>query len=411
MIEGMFILKNKKQVPVNVLAIIGDTAYSKSVSQMLTSRYSKVAYITMGVRSRRVTCEYYEERRGKIREFTLSYQFIGNKIIYWLILPISLSIQWFTPIFLGILVARKMKVKFDVCIGESYTGVLCGLFLKKIGVVKKMAYWVSDWFPYQPTNKVGLFTFIANSVAFPYLDRFCAYKSDATWNFTQRIIDARHHKWKKDSLCIAREEVVPPPLILRRTIPGSKEGSKKKSIGFLGVLRKGQGIELAIETVSELKKQGIDITLEIMGTSYYKQYLKDYAKKLDVDDRVVFHGYIKDEKKVTEILQECICGLALFQVGKENYTYYTWPSKVGFYLECGIPVIITRSALVADEIEKKRLGIVVNLDIKSISDAIYTLSSDDNLLKECKENISRFVQARSSGKDMNNAMMRLLNMK
>ena len=205
--------------------------------------------------------------------------------------------------------------------------------------------------------------------------------------------------------------MVPPPLRPRRTILGLEKGSRKRSIGFLGVLRKGQGLELVIKTVSELKKKGIDITLEIVGTSYYRQCLEDYAKELDVDDRVVFHGYIEDEKKVTGILQECICGLALFQVGKENYTYYTWPSKVGFYFECGIPVIITRSAVVACEIEKEKLGIVVNSDLKSVSDAICTLATDENLLEEFKGNISNFVHLRSSGREMNKAIMRLLNMK
>lgn len=325
-----------------------------------------------------------------------------------MLFPISLTIQYFSPIFLSILVAQKMKVRFDAGIAEFYTGAICGLFLRKIGLVKKVAYYVSDWFPYQPKGKLRLATYIMNSIAFPYLDRFCARRADTTWNFTQRIIDARHDRWKRHPLIVPREEVISPPLTWRKIADDEDDCTKHKSVGFLGVLRKGQGLELAIESIANLKKQGINLNLEIVGTSSNEKYFKDYAAEFSVDDRVIFHGFVKDEIKVAKILRRCICGLALYKVGKENYTYYTWPSKVGFYLECGVPVLITKSTAVAEDVKEKKMGIVVESNLKSVSQAIKTLASNPKLYEEYRQNATKYVQKRASGKDLTDSIERLI---
>lgn len=400
-------MKNENEKSIKVLLIIGENSYTISILNILKSKYSYIGWILAAALSNRMICRYYT-KGAKIWDMRLSYNFLRHRLIYWLIFPISISIQLFTPALLGILLSRKMNVRFDICIAEFYHGFLCALFMKKLGLVRKVVYYVPDWFPYQPRRKVGLVTAIANNIAFPYLDRFCASRADATWNFTQRIIDARHNRWENQPFSVPIEEVIYPPLKWRKMADTEEDNTNHKSIGFLGVLRKGQGLELAIETIADLKKKGIFLTLEIIGTSSSEKYYKDYVRKFRVEAQVIFHGFVEEEIKVAKVLQKCFCALALYDVGKDNYTYYTWPSKVGFYLECGIPVIITRSPTIADEIEKEKLGIIVKPDSDSISHAIYTLATDDNLLKEYKENIKRYVQSSSTGNEMNNAIMRLL---
>jgi len=316
--------------------------------------------------------------------------------------------MWFTTVLMAIKIAKRAKVKFDVFIGEFYVGAICGPILRRMGMVKKIIYWDSDWFPYQPRKKVKFFTYIANSVLFPYLDRFSAKRADLIWNFNQRIIEARHSRWNSGQLRIAKEEPMPPPLTPRRTKVGLPKRDGQEKVGFLGVLRPGQGVELGIEAIANLKKQNINVSLEIIGTSSYEQYLKNYAEKLGVPDRVIFNGFVKEEKKVEEILQGCTCALALFQGGKENYTYYTWPSKVGFYLECGVPVLITKSTAVAEDVREKKMGIVVESNLESVSRAIKTLVSSPGLYEEYSQNAIKYVQKRASGKDLTDSIERLI---
>jgi len=399
-------MKNKKRTSINILAIMGDTAYPKSVLRVLNSRYTKVAYITMGIQRKETIGEYYENGT-KIWGHTLSYALLAKRVVYLLILPISIVIMWFTPVLMAIKIAKKTKIKFDVFIGEFYVGAFCGFILRRMGIVKKVIYWDCDWFPYQPIKKVKFLTYISNSILFPYIDRFSAQRADLIWNHNQRIIEARHLRWKGTQLRIAKEEPMPPPLTLRKIKVGLKKNGQKK-VGFLGVLRPGQGIELGIEAIANLKKQNINVSLEIIGTSLYEQYLKDYAEKLGVSDKVVFNGYIEEEKKVEEVLQECICGLALFQGGKENYTYYTWPSKVGFYLECGVPVLITKSAAVAVDVKEKKMGIVVEDSLESVSRAIETLINNPKICGEYSRNAIKYVRNRAAGKNLIESIERLI---
>ena len=118
-------MKEKRRLGLSVMAIIGDTAHSKSVLRVLNLRYSKVAYLTMGVQKKRTVGEYYENGT-KVWEQTLSYIFLARRAVYWLMLPISIVIIWFTPVLMAIKIAKKAKIKFDVFIGDAFTATACG---------------------------------------------------------------------------------------------------------------------------------------------------------------------------------------------------------------------------------------------------------------------------------------------
>jgi len=382
----------ERQKSISILVLMGVGNYTNTVLKALICQYSKVGIVRILVGQ--IICELYESGKGRVWESSLPfYLYTKNKIISFLTLPLFLFIQHFTIVIAAILLARKAKAKFSICIGEFFTGAICGLFLKKVGLVKKIIYWAIDWFPYRSIKEVPLATFMGNSITHPYLDRFCATKSDATWNFTQRIINARRDKWKKP-LCIPIEKIITPPLILHN-VKNFNLNVKKKSVGYIGILKEGQGIELAIEAIANLKKEGMDLNLEIIGTSKYENYFKDYAKKLDIAENVVFHGYL-ETKNVATVLGSCICGLSLFEGGEKNYSYYTWSSKVATYLSYGLPVVMTRVPEIADEIEKEKAGIIVNYDIESVSNAIRTLANDNDKFTEYQGNVINFVQSRTS---------------
>ena len=383
---------NKKLI--SILALMGVGSYTNTVLQALIHQYSTVGIIRILVGQTK--CELYERQKGKVWEYSFPLPYYTKKKIFlYLTMPLSLLIQYFTIILMGIILARKAKVSFSVCIGEFYTGAICGIFLKKIGFIKKVIYWAIDWFPQRSLKEVQLLTFIGNSLAHPYLDRISATKSDTTWNFTQRIINARHNRWKTMPLNIPVEKVITPPLLLRNSKLYNL-AEKKKRVGYIGILKEGQGIELAIETISHLKKEGIELNLDIIGTSRYEQYFRDYAKKLDAEENVVFHGYL-DDQSLANIVESWICGLSLFEGGEKNYSYYTWSSKIGMYLSYGLPVVMTRVPEIADEIEREKAGIIVYYDVKSVSTAICRLAIENDKFIEYQGNVIKFVTSRMSG--------------
>ncbi|MDO8574886.1 MAG: glycosyltransferase [bacterium] len=84
-------------------------------------------------------------------------------------------------------------------------------------------------------------------------------------------------------------------------------GAKQKTNGKITILSVGRitpskGHDLAIKSVADLVKNGHDLNLTIIGEvvqSYhqkYLEYLKDLAKKLEIDNRVKFTGAVNYDK-------------------------------------------------------------------------------------------------------------------
>ena len=71
-------------------------------------------------------------------------------------------------------------------------------------------------------------------------------------------------------------------------------------------------------------------------------------------------------------------------------------------------MIITRSAAVAEDVEKRKLGIVVESNVKSVVEAIHILLVDNSLQTEYKANITEFVRSRASGEDFEVLVARLI---
>jgi len=294
---------------------------------------------------------------------------------------------------------NKTKAPFSICIGEFYTGSVCGVILRRAGVVKKLVYWAIDWFPYRSIKDVGLLRYFGNSVLHPYLDRFCVMKSDITWNLSQRIIDARKICWNDDEHINHKKQIViSPPYIPK--YPDYPDFSQiRDAVGYIGILKEGQGLELAMEATLALRKKNLPITLHIIGTSRNEQYYMNYAKQIGISEKVIFHGFL-ETNQISEILKTCKCGIALFEGGANNYTYYTWPSKVGIYLSYGLPVIMTKVPSLADELEKEGAGILVNYDVDSVATAIQGLVCNNDDYKKYKNNVIQYVDSRKSGDEI-----------
>jgi glycogen synthase len=74
-------------------------------------------------------------------------------------------------------------------------------------------------------------------------------------------------------------------------------------IVFLGRLVDDKGADLAIQSVSELTKRNIDVTLSIIGSGPEEEALRQLAKKESVGKNVHFVGTLKDESLVHALNQ------------------------------------------------------------------------------------------------------------
>ncbi len=137
-------------------------------------------------------------------------------------------------------------------------------------------------------------------------------------------------------------------------------------MGYVGVLRHGQGTEIIFDALQKNPK----LRLEIIGEGPLFKTLKGEVKKRNLSGRVVFWGLIQDEKKVIDIIKRWEVALAPYDPHNSNMTYYTEPSKIKFYLEYGIPIVMTKVTHMAPQIDKYNAGISINYTADDLLHAI-----------------------------------------
>ncbi len=88
---------------------------------------------------------------------------------------------------------------------------------------------------------------------------------------------------------------IPPPSLTKE---------HPNEIVFIGRLADKKGVEYLLESILILKERSIEYTLNICGTGTLEKTLKDMAISLNIEDHVIFHGFLSGKKK-DEILNRC----------------------------------------------------------------------------------------------------------
>lgn len=278
--------------------------------------------------------------------------------------------DFFSVIFAAFIEGRK----YDLFIGLEAINLLAGLFLKKMGKVKTVVYYVSD---YSPT-RFGKTLF--NS-AYLALDRFCVRHADFTWDVSPAM--------KK-----GRMETGLPVEDMKRVVhvPNALFPSQIKSLPiakripnrfvYLGSLDHEFGADLAIGALKDIKKKIPDVFLHIIGGGKDLSRLKMLTKKLKIEKSVIFYGFVKSNDEVAKIVRSSYLGLAPYRAGDISSRWYGWygdAGKIRQYIASGLPVVTTQVPPLGAHIVNQGAGIMTKDTIESFSDGIMRLLSDHDL--------------------------------
>lgn len=171
-------------------------------------------------------------------------------------------------------------------------------------------------------------------------------------------------------------------------------GIKKKPVnrsvetnlmGYIGMLRPKQGVDIVFETLKKDKK----LKLEIIGDGPMFTELKKMSEKFGLNKRVRFLGLLQNDKDIERVVSRWQIGLAPYDPSRDNMTYYTEPSKIKFYLEYKIPVIMTKITYMAKELEEHRGGVCIDYNSKSLLKAINNIQNDYN---EYKRGVTKLIK-------------------
>lgn len=305
-------------------------------------------------------------------------------------------LMWFKDIVYTIFWTLCSKGKFDLYVGADNLNAFTGLFLRKIGKVKKVIFYTIDYLPKRFDNKIlnGLYHWV---------DRYCVRHSNQNWNLSSRIAEQREKRSATKGKSTP-QIVVPIGTHFNRIKRLPIEKINRKHLVYMGHLREGQGIELIIASLPEAVKRIPDLKLLFIGTGHLKNKIEEETGKLGVRSFVEFTGYIEEHKDMERILVRCAVGLAPYEPSPHSLARYTDPGKPKQYLACGLPVIVTRVPEIAKEIEKWPMGITINYDKKELADAIIRLLEDEQFYNKCRKNAVEFASGLSWNKIFERAL-------
>lgn len=287
--------------------------------------------------------------------------------------------------FLTIFFVLKSREEFNIFVGVNNLNAIAGLFLKKIGKVKKCIYYVIDYTPIRFENR--LLNWIYHKI-----ESICAIKCDEVWNLSPRMIEAR--KKIKGIKSDNRHKIVPMGIWFDEIKRYKFEEINKHQLVFMGHIIEKQGVQFVIQAIPKIVKEILNFKFLVIGEGEYLKELKKLVKKLRVDKYIEFTGYIKDHATIEKLIGKSALAVALYEKGDldRNFTYYADPGKIKVYLSTGVPVLLTDVSHNAKDIEERKCGKIVDPHPKSIAKTVIELMEDEKILKEYRENVLEYAK-------------------
>ncbi len=290
--------------------------------------------------------------------------------------------------FLSVLeVGLKSLKTFDLFIGLESINTLAGIILRKLGRVKKVSYYVSDYSPIRYSPKIFNDLYL-------WLDRFCAMHADFIWDVSPAIQEAR----LKVGLDVKKSApVIPIPNALYKEQINSVDVKKRylHSAVFVGTLGLDNGPDIAVKAFKHVVKKIPSAKFHIIGgggEGFEEKYLKGLVKRYNLSKNVLFYGFVQDQKKLSNIIMHFQIALAPYKMNPRSIRLYGDATKIRLYLAAGLPVITTNVPPLGRLVAKKGAAIIVEDNEKALANAIIDIFKDSKKRFSITKNAIAFAK-------------------
>lgn len=270
--------------------------------------------------------------------------------------------------------------KAQLYVGLDNLNAFTGIVLRALGRVDTVVYYVIDHTPKRFGNPVLNWLYAA-------FDKLCCRLCDHLWVLGDRMRDAKLARGADP----ARTHIVPIGVDLG-AIGKVGPATQKPELVFLSYLAKVKGVQLALEAWPAVLRAVPKARLTIIGGGPYAGELKALAKALKLGAAVRFSGRVDDHRAVLKSLKGFKAGLAAYLPDAENYAYWADPAKPKEYLAAGLPVIVTRVPWIAEEIERRPMGLAIDYEAGALAVACIRLLKDRAFHARCRKNALDFMR-------------------
>lgn len=284
---------------------------------------------------------------------------------------ISYKLRDFFSVFIAVFTRKE---KYDLFVGLEAINAIAGIVLKKFGIVKTVVYYVSDYSPIRFGKTFFNRVYLA-------LDRFCATHADFTWDVSPAMQEGRLQAGLDRSKNY-RVIHVPNGLFPSQITSLSISQRKRDCLVYLGNLESDFGVDLAIQSFAEVKKERPKATLRIIGGGENLAEMKRLADSLKLGKSVIFYGFVDSNEEMARNVRSSYVGIAPYRAFPESIRWYGDAGKIRQYTAAGLPVVTTHVPPLGRYIVEKGAGIMTKDTVKSFSGGILRLLSDDVLYRK-----------------------------
>ncbi len=277
------------------------------------------------------------------------------------------------------------STKYDFFIGLESINAIAGIFLKKIGRVKKVVYYVSDYSPNRYPSKWFNRVYLA-------LDRYAATHADYIWDVSKAMQPARFKAGldpKKSSPFIH----VPNGLYPNQIKSNLVSEIDKYALTYMGTVGSENGPDIAIKALKIVQKKYPKAKLHIVGGIDKEiDWLKKLVKKLNLGRSVVFYGFIPSGAEMSRIIRSCAIGLAPYKNIPGSVRLYADAGKIRAYCAAGLAVISSDVPPLGKDVEKAGGALIVKDNPQAFANAIESVLGDKNLFLKLRKNAMNFAK-------------------
>jgi glycosyltransferase involved in cell wall biosynthesis len=276
--------------------------------------------------------------------------------------------------------------RYDLLITAGLNLGLLGILLRRIGLVRRVAFVVMDYWPRKYTSSLW-------SGIYRCVYRWCSTRVDAVVDVAPTIEGARI----RDGIRVPPERRLTIPHVIDPPAIGwlPREQLEPDSLIWTGAMTPECGFDLVIEAVERLAPQRPALTVNVTSYAPFPDYLLQRIREKGLERHFRFLGYIKDEADFSRTVRRFRVGLAPYAPETDSVKRFAGVARPWTYLANAVVPIITRVPFDAGEIEQAGAGLLIDYDVGQLTEAILRLLTDDELHEGCRQRGLDLVRSRA----------------
>jgi glycosyltransferase involved in cell wall biosynthesis len=270
----------------------------------------------------------------------------------------------------------------------AFNNLLCarGLVERRVSRATTVAYWAVDFVP----DRFGAATLPTR--VYDAVDKYCCLHADLRVELSQAALAGRDKRHGLTETAGARRVIAPVGAWLDRVPVCSPDAFGQRRVVFIGHLVERMGVDTVIEAAAQLSARGVEVHVDIAGRGPLEEELRAMAARKGLGDKIRFHGFISDHRKLEALLAEASVALAPYSTRVESFTRFADPSKLKSYLAAGLPILLTDVPPNAGELEREGGAEIIADEPTEFAAAIERLLSNPSAWAARREAALRYAR-------------------